>query len=192
MADQLGFVMEQMNCTGCKACQMACKDKNDLEVGQLWRRVTEISGGGYFLGGDAIKPNVYAFWTSIGCNHCEDPLCVKNCPTGAMHKRAEDGIVLVDETKCIGCRYCAWSCPYGAPQYNPQKGKMGKCDFCQDYLEEGKDPACVAACPLRNIHYGNIEELKKQYQGTNQTNGMPDPCITKPSLIIVPHKDAVK
>ena len=105
MADQLGFVIEQERCMGCKACQAACKDKNDLEVGQLWRRVTEVSGGGYFEDGNAIRQHVYAFWTSMSCNHCENPRCVQNCPTGAMHKRAEDGVVVVDQDKCIGCRY---------------------------------------------------------------------------------------
>lgn len=192
MAKQLGFVVEQKRCMGCKACQTACKDKNELEVGQLWRRVTEVAGGGYYEDGSAIRPRVYAFWTSISCNHCENPRCVQNCPTGAMHKRSEDGVVVVDKDKCIGCRYCTWSCPYGAPQYNPAEGKIGKCDLCLDYLAQGKDPACVAACPVRALHAGKLDELKQKYNGMTKTKGLPDPNLTHPSIIVAPHKDAIE
>jgi len=191
MAQQVGFFIEQNRCMGCKACQAACKDKHDLEVGQLWRRVTEIEGGNYFEDGAAIHPNIYAFWTSLGCNHCADPACVKNCPTGAMYKRSEDGIVLHDDQKCIGCKMCMWSCPYGAPQYNPLKGKVGKCDYCIDYVQKGKDPACVSACPVRALHAGKLTELQAKHGTKAQTKGMPSPDITHPSIVIMPHKDAI-
>lgn len=190
MAEQMGFVTEQDHCIGCKACQVACKDKNELEVGQLWRQVTEIEGGTYYEEGAALRSNIYAYWTSLSCNHCADPKCVKNCPTGAMHKRTEDGVVLVDQEKCIGCKLCSWSCPYGAPQFNDKLGKMGKCNFCLDLQKQGKDPACVSACPTRALHYGKLDELKKKYTGINTTKGLPDPTITNPSLVITPHKDA--
>lgn len=191
MANQLGFVVEQNYCMGCKTCQVACKDKHDLEVGQLFRRVTETEGGGYAQTGAGITPNIFAFWTSLSCNHCEHPKCVENCPTGAMHKRSEDGVVVVDQQKCVGCGYCTWSCPYGAPQYNPALGKMGKCDFCLDYLAQGQDPACVAACPVRALHYGELAEIKQKYSGVPTGKGLPAPNITSPSLIIVRHKDAI-
>lgn len=176
-------------CTGCKACQVACKDKHDLEVGQLWRRVTETSGGKYMQKGSGLKPEVYAFWTSISCNHCEDPVCIQACPKDAISKREEDGIVLINKEECIGCRSCEQACPYDAPQFDPEEEKMGKCDFCVDLLEQDKDPVCVAACPLRAIHYGELEKLKSKYKGTNKTKGLPEPK-TKPALIVVPHKDA--
>jgi len=190
VTEQVEFAIDQNRCLGCKACQTACKDKNELDVGQLWRRVTEVAGGGYYEQGQALRNSVYAFWTSIACNHCEHPKCVENCPTGAMQKRPEDGVVFVDKAKCIGCRMCTWSCPYGAPQYNPKEGKVGKCNYCID--EVGKGPVCVAACPVRAIHSGKLEDLKKKYGATNQTIGMPDSSITTPSLVITPHKDAIR
>lgn len=191
MDQQVGFFIEQNRCIGCKACQAACKDKHDLEVGQLWRRVIETEGGNYLEDQAAIHANIFAYWTSIGCNHCADPACVKNCPTGAMSKRAEDGIVVHDDNKCIGCRMCEWSCPYGAPQFNPKTGKVGKCDYCLDFFQEGQDPACVSACPMRALHAGNLDELQAKYGNVAQTKGMPDSKITHPSIVIKTHKDAI-
>nr|WP_238528257.1 DMSO/selenate family reductase complex B subunit [Acetonema longum] len=166
------------------------KNKNNLKVGQLFRKVTEYAGGGYIESNAVVTGDIYAYWISMSCNHCAEPACVKNCPTGAMQKRKEDGIVFVDPKKCIGCRYCIMSCPYGAPQYNPDTGKTGKCDLCRDLLAEGKKPACVTACPMRVLDVGPVEELRQKYGGTNYIKGMPKPS-TKPSLIMKPHKNAI-
>lgn len=192
MAKQLGFYIDQDICVGCYTCQITCKDKNDLQVGQNWRRVTEIADGGFSVEGNVIRHNVRAFYTSISCNHCTDPLCVKNCPTGALYKREKDGLVLHDRDKCIGCRYCAWSCPYGAPQFNPELGKMGKCNACVDLLEKGEQPACVSACPSRALKFGEMDELVRKYGKVQKTKGLPDPSITKPSVVIHPHRSAVR
>lgn len=188
---QLGFVHESQYCTGCKACQVACKDKQNNEVGQNFRRVTTYEGGGYTQAGNTFTNNVFAYSLSISCNHCAEPKCVKNCPSGAMRKDPQTGIVSVNQDICIGCGYCAWSCPYGAPQMNVKLGVMGKCDFCRDLLAKNEEPACVAACPLRLLHYGEIEELRSKYSGVGTCKVMPDPNITKPSLVLVPHKDSL-
>jgi anaerobic dimethyl sulfoxide reductase subunit B (iron-sulfur subunit) len=190
MTGQLAFYFEQEHCVGCLTCQIACKDKKDLEVGQLFRKVHESAGGGYRQKGRVISHNVFAFWLSMSCNHCQAPACMKNCPTGAIRKRPEDGIVFIDEGICIGCQNCVVSCPYGAPQYNPQKGKAGKCDLCRDQLAAGKQPACVAACPMRALHYGRLDVLRQKYGSLNRVPGMPDPDITRPSLVITPHRDS--
>lgn len=190
MGIQLGFYIDQSRCIGCKACQIACKDKNDLEVGRLYRRVSENHKGSFSRVGSAYTNNVVASWTSIACNHCIDPMCVSNCPTGAMHKREEDGVVVVDDAKCIGCRYCEWSCPYGAPQFNSQTGIMTKCDFCVDLMARGEDPACVAACPYQLIEYGPIDELRQKYGNLADIIGLAPSSITKPNLVITPHKGA--
>jgi anaerobic dimethyl sulfoxide reductase subunit B (iron-sulfur subunit) len=192
MAKQLGFHIDQNYCTGCKACQIACIDKHDLPEGVRWRRVAEYAGGTFTARADgSFSSDVFSYYTSVACNHCADPICVKVCPTTAMHK-GEDGIVSVDRDKCVGCRYCEWACPYGAPQFDPAAGVMTKCDFCADYIAQGKDPACVAACPSRVLHYGEIEELRAKYGDTADVEPLPKPDITKPSLVITPHRHAQK
>lgn len=96
------------------------------------------------------------------CLHCEQPACVTVCPTGASYKRAEDGIVLVDEDKCIGCKLCSWACPYGAREYSEVEGVMKKCTLCIDRIyndnldESERQPACVQACPTRARHFGDL------------------------------------
>jgi Fe-S-cluster-containing dehydrogenase component len=96
------------------------------------------------------------------CLHCEEPACVTVCPTGASYKRAEDGIVLVDEDKCIGCKLCSWACPYGAREYSEVEGVMKKCTLCIDRIynenldEAERQPACVQACPTRARHFGDL------------------------------------
>ena len=192
MAKQLGFHIDQNYCTGCKACQIVCIDKHDLPEGVRWRRVAEYTDGAFTENTDgSYGAEVFTYYTSISCNHCADPICVKVCPTTAMHK-GDNGIVSVDPDKCVGCRYCEWACPYGAPQYNSQVGKITKCDFCADYLAEGKDPACVAACPSRVLEYGEIETLRAKYGDTADIEPLPDPSITHPSLVITPHRHAQK
>ena len=190
-----GFYFDQSLCTGCKACQVACKDKHDLPVGITWRRVVEYSGGSWQTSGNTFTPNVFTYYTSVSCNHCENPVCMEVCPTTAMSKR-DDGTVYVDQSKCVGCRYCQWACPYGAPQLDTRTGHMSKCDLCYDYRETGQDPACVSACPSRALDWGPIDELRKAHGDTDGTTAgiapLPDPSITKPHLVIHPHRDAQK
>ncbi len=193
MAKQLAFYFNSSVCTGCKTCQIACKDRSDLPVGVNWRRVHQYEGGNWIPTPNNPKlmtpNNVFVYSLSIACNHCEDALCVQVCPTGAMHK-GEDGVVLIDPDKCIGCRYCEWACPYGAPQYDESIGKMTKCDFCQDLVAEGKNPVCVDACPMRALEFGELDELRAKYGDVNAIEPLPASNITEPSLVITPHKDA--
>lgn len=190
MAKQFGFHIDQQSCIGCFTCQIACKDKNGLESGEYWREVHEFTGGSSEEQNGVIRSNVYAYWLSMACNHCENPKCVTNCPTGAMHKREEDGIVLVDQEKCIGCGMCVWSCPYGAPQLI--NNISSKCNFCIDLLELGKQPACVGACFMRALDYGPLDELKAKYGAVADVKGLPSSSVTSPSVVITPHKDSIK
>lgn len=189
MAEQLGFYFDQSKCNGCKACQIACKDKHDTPIGVNWRRVVEYTGGSWQQDGDTFTPNVFSYYTSISCNHCKTPICVQVCPTTAMHQ-GEDGVVTVDPGKCVGCRYCEWACPYSAPQFNAELGHMTKCDLCADYRATGQNPACVDACPSRALDWGPIEELREKYGDTQAVAPLPDPSITNPRLVITPHRDA--
>lgn len=186
--NQIAFYADMTLCTGCKACMIACKDKNDLDVGVNWRRVVEYTGGEWVQEGNAWRQDIFSHYFSVSCNHCNTPICVESCPTTALCKD-ENGVVSLDRDKCIGCRYCEWGCPYGAPQYDEKSKLMTKCDFCADYLEEGRDPACVAACPTRALHFGEFEELKKKLNGTVSLAPLPKYELTDPALIIKPHRN---
>lgn len=185
------FTFDAAFCSGCKACQAACKDRNNLPLGVLWRRVIEVSGGTWQRNGAAWDQTVFAYNVSISCNHCLHPKCAGVCPTGAYDLRA-DGIVLLDTAKCMGCGYCAWACPYGAPQYNPEAGVMTKCNFCFDDLQQGLPPACVAACPMRVLDYrpadSEMQEVKL-WESPSETHPYPLPpsSHTQPHLAIRPH-----
>ena len=196
------FYFDPRHCSGCKACQVACKDRNGLEVGRLWRRVYEISGGSWEKQGEAWQQDVYAYNLSVACNHCEKALCAEACPTGAITQR-EDGIVLIEAERCIGCRYCSWACPYGAPQYDPRSRSMTKCTFCVEDVEAGLEPACVAACPLRVLDFGVEIASQSTLAMTSGSNKelesselvrsvapLPEAEMTGPAMFIQPHRDA--
>lgn len=189
MAKQLGFYVNVANCTGCKACEIACKDKSNLPSGVRWRRVYEFGGGDWVQDGEQVVPSgVFSYFVSNACNHCEKPICMEVCPASAISKR-DDGIVLIDADKCIGCRYCSWACPYGAPQFNEEAKVMTKCNFCYDLQAQGEKPACVDGCPYRVLEFGDIEELKAKHGNLNNVAPMPDPSLTKPAVVYSPHKN---
>jgi anaerobic dimethyl sulfoxide reductase subunit B (iron-sulfur subunit) len=187
---QLAFYIDTAACSGCKACQVACKDKHDLETGRLWRRVATVEGGEWVQQGAAWTTTAFAYSVSLSCMHCANPACVSGCPTGAMHKR-DDGTVAIAAERCIGCRYCEWLCPYGAPRFDARAGRMTKCDLCADEREAGRPPACVSACPMRALDYGDLGELEaRDGTGGRGIYPLPDPSITRPSVVIKAHKDA--
>ena len=188
---QYAFYFDSSACSGCKACQAACKDKHNLPVGILWRRVYEVAGGGWTRRGEAWLSTVFAYNISLACNHCERPICVEVCPSAAITRRA-DGIVLIDEKKCLGCQVCSWACPYGAPQYDEKKGHMTKCTFCADNLDAGLPPACVAACPLRALDFGDRAELEARYGTTRVVYPLPEADLTGPSCVLTLHQDATR
>jgi Fe-S-cluster-containing dehydrogenase component len=187
---KLGLVIDLDTCVGCHACAVACKEWNaggiagpltdsdpyGSEPDGVWfNRVhsyelaaTSACAGsmavpaqpGQALPAQTLPAQTLHFPRS--CLHCETPACVTVCPTGASFKRAEDGIVLVDEDKCIGCGLCAWACPYGAREMSPVEGVMKKCTLCVDRIynqnlpEAEREPACVQACPTRARHFGDL------------------------------------
>ncbi|MDE8703041.1 dimethylsulfoxide reductase subunit B [Adlercreutzia equolifaciens] len=190
---QYGFYFDADRCGSCKACVMACRDKNDTLLGLKLRNVIDYGGGTWTEKDGIMQPDgVFVYAVSLSCNHCANPACVANCPTGAMTKREEDGIVYVDESVCIGCGTCAQSCPYGAPRLDTERGVSRKCNLCMDYLEEGGRPACVDACLMRCLDFGDIDELRAQYGDTCDIAPLPESSATNPSLVINPSPHAGK
>lgn len=190
MLKRLAFFLDMQTCTGCKTCVIACRDKHDLADGVRWRRVVEFAGGEWeHLPDGTFGQDVFAYYLSISCNHCQDPICVKACPSRAMRQDAH-GIVFIDPEKCVGCQYCAWVCPYSAPQFDPHQGRMTKCDFCREELQQNRPPACVAACPTRALTFGEFDSLARGIAFDQSPHPMPNAEITDPGLVLGPHKDA--
>ncbi len=172
---QHGFHFTADNCIGCHACEAACSEKNDNPAHIAFRSVGYVEGGTY--------PDMQRLNISMACNHCDDPVCLKGCPTRAYTKYAEYGAVLQDPDICFGCGYCTWVCPYNAPQLDPVKGQVTKCNMCVDRLEVGLKPACVSACLGNALNFGVIENIpENRQQAKVEIPGFPRTDITNPNI----------
>lgn len=172
-----GMAIDTKRCVGCNACTTACKMANNVPDDIFWTRALT-------KGGDEVDtpagtfPNLSMVYYTLGCQHCDNPACVKVCPVGATHKDTETGIVLQDYDRCIGCRMCMAACPYtGVRSFNWQepKNQMGfaigdaevpahqkhtveKCTFCYQRTSRGETPACMDLCPARARHWGDLDD----------------------------------
>ena len=183
MSKQLGFFIDVSRCTGCRTCQVACKDKNNLEVGRNFRHVLAYEGGSWRqdrLTG-AWHTDAFAYYVSISCNECTEAPCTKVCPTKAHYKRASDGLVLIDSQKCIGCGACAATCKNGSamlfvaarvsslaklPQGRVEGARRAKAMVAKmDELGFGNctnTGACQAECP-KQISIAHIARLNREF-----------------------------
>ncbi len=173
---QYGWEIDLGRCTGCKTCVIACKSENNTPLDTNYRWVVTEDGGAY--------PNPTRQFVTMACNHCANPACMVSCPVGAITKRPGDGIVLIDQDRCIGCRYCMWACPYGAPRFNETTKKVEKCTFCVHRVGAGENlrPACVDACVGRAIRY------TRDFTPNEIGNAPPrfaSPDLTNPSIRFV-------
>lgn len=171
-ATKLGLVIDLDICVGCHACAVNCKEWN---AGGHMAPLTDLNP--YGKGQDGVWFNRVHSYEAVpesgegiaqtihfprSCLHCEDAACVTVCPTGASFKRDEDGIVLVEESLCIGCKLCSWACPYGAREFDSDAGVMKKCTLCIDRIynenleEIDRVPACVSTCPVSARHFGDL------------------------------------
>ncbi len=168
---QLALVIDLNVCVGCHACVTSCKEWNTSgEAGTMGDELPygKDPSGTFFNRVQTFEVGAYPDTQTVhfpkSCLHCEDPPCVPVCPTGASYKRASDGIVLVDYDKCIGCKYCAWACPYGARELDSQQKVMKKCTLCVDRIDDTslpaseRKPACVMACPTSARLFGDIHD----------------------------------
>lgn len=147
-----GMVIDLARCIGCNACTVACQIENGSPPGVYFTRVYTEETGTY--------PDVETTFVPALCNHCEDAPCIPVCPTGATYKR-DDGIVMVDQDKCIGCRYCMVACPFNVPRYewHSPVPAVRKCDMCIDRQKDGKPTACAEACRFEATLCGTRDEL---------------------------------
>ena len=192
---KLGLAIDLDTCVGCNACVTACKGWNDAGIGLSDQDPYGATPSGTFLNRvhsyQVAVPDAVAQVVAFPryCLHCEVAPCVTVCPTGASYKRAEDGIVLVNEDACIGCGLCAWACPYGAREMDADQGVMKKCTLCVDRIyndnlpEEDRVPACVRTCPTGARHFGDLSDPESAVSRLVQARGgyelMPD-LGTKP------------
>lgn len=151
-ATRFAFYFDANRCTGCAACVIACQIENrDLSdpaafARPLWRTI--------YTQNPEHLPGRPTFALSLACQHCDDPACRAACPASAYRKDTHTGAVTIDPDRCIGCRYCIWACPYGAPQYDPLQRIVEKCTFCDHRLQTGGQPACAVACPTGALASG--------------------------------------
>lgn len=176
----LGFFVDLQRCIGCRTCQVACKDRRNLQTaGPRPRRVDSFECGAY--------PDVDLFHLVLSCNHCERPACVAGCPTAALHK-AGDGTVQYDADRCVVCRNCMTVCPYGAPQHDEEANLIAKCDACKALRDDGRNPVCVDACPMRAIEFGDVDELRVAHGDglVSELPVLPSADMTRPNLLLRP------
>ena len=144
------MVIDQRRCVACMACVVSCKTENNVPEEVFRTQVVEEVQGTF--------PKLTMELRSELCNHCDNPPCVYNCPTGASWKNRENGLVLLKRYKCVGCKACIAACPYDARFIHPEKGYADKCTFCEHRIAEGKEPACVNTCIGRSRVFGDLDD----------------------------------
>ena len=175
--EQYAFEVDLDACTGCKACVTACHALNGLDPGEAWRSVDLVVGAEDAAGG--------LQHVTSSCHHCLDPGCMHGCPANAYVKDPRTGVVRHLDDLCIGCRYCTFTCPYGAPQYVPRLGIVRKCDLCVDRLAGGEAPACVQGCPNEAIRVRLVtpSEVRARAERGDFLPHATHPGLTKPATV---------
>lgn len=169
---QYGWLLDYKRCIECRACEAACKQWNGLETGIRFRQVRTFETGQF--------PKVQTQALSLACNHCDNPFCLKVCPTKSIYRHAGTGAVLIKQETCIGCGLCSEFCPYDAPQLNTKTQKMTKCTMCVDRLDQKLQPACVTLCPTGALQFGPWDQI--QNHGAERAPNFKDPGATRPAI----------
>lgn len=183
---QKGFFVDNSRCSGCKTCEIACKDYRDLGADILFRQIYDFEGGNWSLRENGVwDQDVFMYHISLACNHCTAAACIAACPVEAIVKDDDTGIVHIDIEICIGCGSCVNACPYRIPKLDQGLKKARECDGCINRIKEGLQTICVEACPIRALDFDDIEALQSQYGIINQIPPLPEP-LTAPNLVIKP------
>ena len=170
------FIFNTNKCVGCMACVAGCSIENGTRLQVNWREVN--------CHNKLRHPSLPVFHFSLACNHCEDAPCMKNCPALAYTRDEKTGAIIHHAEACIGCKYCTWACPYDAPKFNESTKIVEKCNFCVDRISEGKRPACVEACPVGALEFGQKEITEKDYITPGFVN-----IGIKPSIQLIPLRE---
>jgi len=181
---QYGFYFDNTRCTGCKTCELACKDYKDLDADTAYRIIYDYEGGAFTKNSDTFTLDVFAYHVSVSCNHCAAPACIPACPMGAITKDVDTGLVSIDPEYCDGCGSCVEACPYHAPKLVAAVNKAEKCDGCAARVAASLQPICVESCPIRALQFGDLSALQAQYGDAASLAPLADPSITGPSLVI--------
>jgi len=177
-----GFFLDLHRCVGCGSCVLACRIENGRSDQQAWRRVLPLNLRRH--------PGGPTYFLSVACHHCDEPACLRGCPSGAYEKRA-DGIVLHREDRCLGCRYCEMTCPFGAPRFDGERGIISKCHLCADRLDRGLLPACVAACPTEALQCRGARDAASA-DARASVPGLADPAGCGPNIRFAAPKGAMR
>ncbi len=167
------LVIDLDRCIGCFACEIACKNENNIPLGVYYNKVLTMGPVGEF-------PKIKMHFLPSVCQNCREAPCVKVCPTGASYYTDTGHQVLVNKEKCIGCRMCMAACPYGARSYNAEAKVVEKCTLCRHLQEVGSKPACVKVCCARARFFGDIDDpesdvaKKVAEAGEENVHSMPD------------------
>lgn len=145
------MLVDESRCIGCKSCAVACKQENGLRTGDWWLRVWQR---------ERLKDYMVRSYNTQSCRHCVDPVCQAVCPVGAVYG-GEDGLVIQDDAKCLGCHVCVTTCPHNGMKVM-SNGMVGKCTLCGHRLKMGKEPACASVCPVKSRVYGEREEILQE------------------------------
>lgn len=145
------IVVDLDRCSGCFSCEVACKSENNIALGSYYNKVITVGPFGDF-------PRLQQYFLPVHCQQCENAPCVHVCPTGASYRDETTGVILVDKSKCIGCKYCMMACPYGVRSWNVDERVVEKCTLCGQLTANGELPTCVHNCPGGARFYGDLDD----------------------------------